>query len=245
MMDISKEMGFGVLNMRDHALLLYTNLSLKEQDIIKTTQYFLEEWDKIYQEVSNENRQITKEFLENSKKILNQFTQFKKILLTKLMRNDIELTLTPTYLNHMINEAIEFKVILTLPFFNTLDNLRLHKIWLPIMSGHAKYLLSQLDEIEIAYLEKAQFYKDYFIKMFIKAYEMCSIIQKTGLKDKGIYQFNKDVEEKLHDFIDFLKTIEKHIKEDELYKIGTFTFLILNHMIREVKHYLNRLLGVA
>src|SRR5690554_6092040 len=113
MLDIKKEIEFWSLIMRDHALFQNTSLSLKEKDAIKTVQYFINQFSSFHQEVKIGDS-LSDDFIKKVKSVLKHFIQFKKLILIKLMKCDIEIAMTPTFLNHMINEALEYLYVLNL-----------------------------------------------------------------------------------------------------------------------------------
>lgn len=245
MLNLKKEIEFWSLILRDHALFQYTSLSPKESEIIKTTQYFMNLFFNLYKEVLSLDI-VTEDFVKANKAALKQFIQFKKELLTKLMKCDIELSMTPTFLNHMINEALEYLRVLNIAhesirFNKTLENIRLHMVWLPDASGHAKYISSQLDGIEHLYIEKSEKFIKEFDSLFKKAYEIYQLYERSELDNGALNQFNIDVEMSLTDFINFLESLEKLRKDCRIFATGTFSPLIPNHMIREEKYYLYRI----
>ncbi len=245
MLDIRKEIEFWSLIMRDHALFQFTSLSPKETETIKTAKYFMNLFENYYREIKTNPIEMNN-IINNNKNSLNQFIQFKKMMLTKLMNCEIELAMSPSFLNHMINEALEYYQVLsyadgTVRFNHTLEMLRLHKIWLPDASGHTKFIVSQLDGIELCYIDEALVFMERFDKLFKKAFELFLIFEKTGLENGSMLQFNREVEKTLEEFVKFLDMIEKLRKNCVIYATGTFSPLIPNHMLREEKYYLYRI----
>lgn len=245
MIDIRKEIEFWSLIMRDHAIFQYSSLSSKEYETQKTAKYFLESYEETYRNIKNNTLEISPSLIISNKNLLNQFIQFKKMLLTRLMKCDLELAMSPSFLNHMINEALEYEHILSLVedssrFNQVLENLRLHKIWLADASGHAKYIMSQVDGIEGYFIEKAQEFMRKFDQLFKKAYELYSIFKRIGFIDDGLKLFNLEVESCLDEFIAFLEEIEKLKLNYQIHTTGNFVPLIPNHMIREERYYKHR-----
>jgi len=249
MLDIQKEIEFWTEIMRDHSKFQHDSLSPKEIDTIQTTNYFMNLFDTLHQEVLNIS-ELTKVSLANiiskNKTVLTQFIQFKQMMLTKLMKCEIELGMPPSFLNHMINEAMEYYRVLciadgSLQFNKILENIRLHKVWLPDASGHASFFVSELDPIESKYIKEGNEFVLRFDNLFKKAFEMYTMFERTGLEDGGLYQFNHEIEMTLSDFISYLEKIENLKKACKIYSTGKMTPLSPNHMIREENYYIYRI----
>lgn len=236
--------------MRDHALFQYTGLSPKETEAIAKTQQFYNWFNDLY----NSNKDLPEEqnpetipnLIAENKTAVVQFTQFKKSLLEKLMSCQIELAIEPSFLNHQINEAMEYYRFLciadeSLRVNKVLENIRLHKVWLPDASGHAKFIASQLDGVEGIYIDEAMDFVYRFDGLFKKAYEMYLMYERSAQRNGELAHFNHEVELLIKNFIVFLENIEK-LKEDcKIFSSGTFNPLVPNHMIREEKYYLYRI----
>lgn len=247
MFNIVKEIEFWTQIMRDHALFQYTVLSPKETETISKTQYFNNLFSQLLENVQQLPKELNPEVIPNliaeNKTAIVQFTQFKKMMLEKLMACHIELAMDPSFLNHMINEAMEYYRFLciadeSLRFNKVLENIRLHKVWLPDAAGHAKYIASQLDGIEEIHINEAMDFVYRFDGLFKKAFEMYLMYERTTRRNGELEYFNKEVEMVMENFIIFLEMIEQLKKECKLFSTGTFSSLIPNHMIREEKYYL-------
>jgi len=247
MIDIRYEIEFWTSILRDHAKFQYISLSPKETEYIETAKQFMDLFDDYHKKILSSN--ITDEQVANlvsdNKTAVTRFVQFKKMMMSKLMTCDIELAMSPTFLNHMINEAMEYYRVLsiadeTLRCNKVLENLRLHKVWLPDASGHAKHIASQLDGVESIYIDIACDFEMVFDKLFKKAYEMYMMFDRTGLDDGGLNQFNIDVIRTLEEFIVFLDTIRSLKANCRVYSNGTFSELIPDHMIREEEYYISK-----
>ncbi len=250
MFDIVKEIEFWTHIMRDHALFQHTGLSPRETETINKTQHFYNLFDQLHQNISKLPAEINPEIIPNllaeNKTAVVQFTQFKKKLLEKLMSCRIELAMSPSFLNHMINEAMEYYRFLciadeSLRYNKVLENIRLHKVWLPDASGHAKYVASQLDGIEGVYYNEAIDFMHRFDEAFKKANEMYLMYERITRRNGELEHFNTETEMSMNNFIVFLETVRQLKKECKLFTTGTFSPLILDHMIREEKYYLTRI----
>lgn len=254
MFAIVKEIEFWTRIMRDHALFQYTALSPRETETIDKTQHFYGLFDGLHQNASELPPELNPEVIPNllaeNKTAVVQFTQFKKTLLEKLMSRRIELAMTPTFLNHMINEAMEYYRFLciadeSLRVNKVLENIRLHKVWLPDASGHAKYVASQLDGVEAEYFNAAVDFMRGFDEAFKKANEMYLMYERTTQRNGELANFNAETAMLMNNFTAFLETIERLKKECKLFTTGTFNPLILDHMLREERYYLEKVKSIG
>ncbi|ERJ12183.1 DUF2935 domain-containing protein [Haloplasma contractile] len=248
-LDIIKEIRFWTEIMRDHAEFQYTNLSPNETDVIKSAAYYMDLFKELHSEVGESNGQLSVEQVEGliskNKIALMRFIEFKKTLMARLMKCEIKLGMPPSFVNHMINEAMEFYLVLcladgTVSYDHTLENLRLHKIWLPDASGHASFIASDLDAVETSYIKEADEFVKKFDGLFKKAFEMYKMFERIGLNNGALRHFNSQVEHTLDDFICYLEKIEKLRKGCNVYGTGSLTPLAPGHMIREEQYYLYR-----
>ncbi len=230
--------------MSDHAKFQYLSLSPNESEEIHMSSYFQNLFKELNDMVMNKEAFVP-QLISKNKDAVNHFIQFKIILLKKLMKCEIELGMAPTFINHMINEAMEYYRVLciaddTIAYNSVLENIRLHKVWLPDASGHANFIASHLDAVERPYINKALEFEKRFDHLFKKAFEMYKLFERTGLKDKRLNYFNQEVEETLEQFILFLENLQKLRKDCKIYATGLISPLVPNHMMREEKYYIYR-----
>lgn len=241
-MDIRNEIEFWTRIMRDHGVFQYSSLAPSEADAINTASYFINVFERLHAEAIS-NKTNTTNLVNNSKTAVTQFIDFKRYMLAKLMACNIQLRMTPSFLNHMINEAMEFLHVLnladgTMPYNNTLENLRIHKIWLPDASGHANAVASELDGIESEHVKEAQEFCKRFDNLFKKSFEMYSMYERTGLENGTLHYFNQQVKNTLTDFIRFLEQIEQLKEECSIFSSGTFSPQMPRHMMLEEGYYI-------
>jgi len=249
MLDVRKEIEFWTRIMRDHAEFQFSSLSPNETETINTAVCFMKLFEGLYQEVSSNSGELSPSAFSNiiyrNKVAVIQFIEFKRKMLARLMKCSIGLIMTPSFLNHMINEALEYYRVLciadgTVPYNKVLENIRLHKVWLPDASGHASAVAGNLDAIEAELVHEAQNFAKKFDNLFKKAYEMYTMFERTCLEDGGLNYFNSEVKKTLEGFINYLEKLEKLRMECKVYSTGLISPLVPNHMIREEKYYIYR-----
>ncbi len=244
MLNSNEQIYFWSTIMRDHSEFFLLSLSSKETEFIKICKVYKNIFTNIACEAENQNFVISDEFLENIYSTTVNFVGLKQEILRKLMLCDININLNPTFINHMINEAIEFlkslQTIKSKIFINPIEeNINIHKVWLPDASGHATAIISHLDPTENNLIKSAKKFKSDFDTMFIKATELGLILERTGLNDNSLNNFNKQVCEKTKECIIFLNKIM--ILRVQCKVLGFLNPLLTNHMIREEQYYLNNI----
>jgi hypothetical protein len=250
MLDIRKEIEFWTHILRDHALFQYTSLSPKETETARTDQYFQGVFEQLHQEVlyadEEQSPTVIAEIISKNKTAVTQFVQFKKMLMAELLKCNLEMSMTPTFLNHMINEAKEYYRVLCMAeeaveINRSLEMIRLHTIWLPDASGHAKFIASQLDGIEGSNIDEAEDFLEEFDQLFKKARELHIMLDRTKLSDGIVSHFNADVAKVIDEFLSFLEMLKTLRKDCRITASGTFSELIPDHMIREEQYYMYRI----
>lgn len=231
--------------MRDHAEFFLISLSYREAEFIKSAQFYKNVFINVGQDskkIKNVDSPIVlKQFVDKVTVALLNFISFKKAAITKLLKCEIELNLPPSFINHMINEAMEFyrdlcAINKKAPSNVIEENILLHKIWLPDASGHAAGITAELDPTEMPLIKEAEEFKKCFNNLFIKSVELGQMLERTCLKNGSLCRLNDEVTVKINNFICFLEKIKKLRENCEV--LGTINPLIPNHMMREEKYYL-------
>lgn len=245
MVEVKKDMLFWNGIMSDHGKFLINSLTGKEKDMVDLVTKYHFTFQKMNEELLNPKVDI-KLKIKETKDLVSDFVQLKKSLLSRLLSCDIELTMTPTFLNDMINEAMEYYLILCLAndnikFNPLLELIRIHKIWLFDAAGHAYFIASQLDGIETLFIKKSlDFYQD-FNSLYLESTQLALLYERTLLTNGKIDHFNQTVISLMHSFISFLKNLKDLKSECKVLTTGTFSPLVLDHMIREEEYYLAKI----
>ncbi|MDF2700686.1 MAG: hypothetical protein K0Q49_2249 [Haloplasmataceae bacterium] len=245
MLNPIEEIYFWSSIMSDHGEFILTLMSPRETEFIKKANYFKTEWTKIHNEaevIINASDTINAtELVNKSVLLLKDFIEFKKIILGKLLKCEISFNQVPSFVNHMLNEANEFYRNLYLATGNKKMNpydetILLHKLWLRDASGHAAAVSGSLDPVEAILVKEACDFKDKFDNLYIKAYELGLMIERTQVESKAILYLNEEVNQVLTDFICFLDRVKNLRIECKV--MGYIVPEMVDHMIREEKYYL-------
>jgi hypothetical protein len=249
MLDAIEELLFwtGILN--NHGEFILKSLSIKEQPFILNAQHFKNLFFQLnlkanaLKDLPNESNNVIS-LVNKTLQAISSFVSFKKLLLRKSLQCAVEISLPPTFINHMINEAVTGYNTLSSVYSNMLEDkvthdIELHKIWLPDASGHAATIAADLDPTEAELIKKSEAFKNDFNNLFIKSRELGIMLKRASLEDGALEQFNQDVIMKMNEFIEFLEMIKELRQTCRI--LGTISPLIPDHMIREEKYYLEHI----
>ena len=251
MFDIIDEIYFWTGIMRDHAEFQITSLSVREADALRTAEFFKNSFSLLHEQAKglmDIQPYPYKLQMENmAKKLVSDFIVFKRLILKRLLTCDIEISLPPTFINHMINEALDFfRVLCTggmTGMDKTAENIYLHKIWLPDASGHAAAISAELDPTEAQLIMEADEFKKLFDSLFIKAVEIGTMLERACLDNGSLSWLNEEADKKISLFIEFLKKVRK--LRMKCRAMGFVKPLVPDHMIREEEYYLSKLRGIT
>ncbi|MFB9326395.1 DUF2935 domain-containing protein [Paenibacillus aurantiacus] len=171
------------------------------------------------------------------------FRVFKLNLLDRRLLNRIQLALTPTFLNHMINELDEYAKILQALLNNqavpVYHPLHYDLLWLPDAAGHASAIASDLDGVEKRLMKKSKEFERHFEQFYLKAVELAGYLRTMREHYPAIAKFHRDVDMEMNVFKGFLHEIEQlDLSAEVLSRINP---LMPDHMFREECYYLMKL----
>lgn len=241
MLDPIEKIRFWSGIMRDHAEFFLVALSSREQEFIRIAEYFKSSFSAIHDELKNMRKYNEVKTLPPILPLLMDFIHFKKCAARRLLQCNIELNFPPSFVNHMISEALEFcqelykiqKNPSPSPIQEIID---LHKVWLPDASGHASAIACGFDPTENELIKRANNYKTNFNNLYLKAIALGQMLERAALKDGSLSHFNHTIQKELADFICFINEIQE--LREECKALGTLYPLLLNHMTREEQYYI-------
>ncbi|CAM3989859.1 DUF2935 domain-containing protein [Lederbergia lenta] len=228
----------------DHSRFILDSLGPSEKNDIAIAKTFKSNFDRLLTDARQLNT------LENALKLLAQIEpqvlglkKFKLSILEKLLFNKITFHLSPTFMNHMVNELEEFERIISYykrkespPIVHELHH---HLLWLQDASGHAGAIEDKLDATEKAFKKKSAEFNQDFNHLYLKAVEFAGFIRTKAHHFPALDRMNNDIKLEIEAFQLFLNEIlELEISEKIL---GNFPALMADHMFREECYYLNQL----
>lgn len=234
--------------MGDHSRFIFNSLSPGEREAIQTAQHFISVFDQLLvrarQPLAGAQLMALTQQAHNQVKELRDF---KLELIRRHLVGQAQIHLTPTFLNHMLNELDEYLRILDslllkqqIPVFNPVH---LHLLWLLDAAGHSFYLAASLDEVEKMLIHRSIDFNKIFKDLHDKALEMGGYL-RTGLKNfPALNRLNNQAEKEIQLFSGFLLELQQLILSNKA--LLTLTPLVTDHMLREDCYYLINLALVS
>ncbi|MCM3724817.1 DUF2935 domain-containing protein [Neobacillus cucumis] len=224
----------------DHSRFIYEALAPVQDAEIKMASNFISIFDTLLERAKSAN--LGSLTVEAEAEVMN-LREFKLELIRKHLIGKIKIHLSPTFLNHMVNELEEYVRILNHlkaghvpPIYHELHH---HLLWLLDAAGHSEAITSNLDGVEKKLREKSNLYKKNFEDFYMKAVELTGYLRSSLTSFPALTKMNKDTQLEIKLFQNFLTELE----ELELSKqaLGTFAPLMADHMFREECYYLMKL----
>lgn len=228
----------------DHARFILNALSPKEVKDAETADAFINAYDTLLQQARNTATDAETGSLSNQAQHLTiDFRKYKLDLLNRAILGKLKIALTPTFINHMVNELEEYLRILNelvagkpVPVFHALHH---DFIWLPDASGHAAAIASDLDAVEKKLIKKGHEFEKHFQDLYIKSVEMAGYM-RTQLKDFPAFRrLHKEIDLEIKLFVGFLEELEQMELTAEV--LDRISPLMPDHMMREECYYLTKL----
>lgn len=231
----------------DHGRFIFNALSPEETGEIEKAQGFITIFDELLdqarQDIAGSGLMVlTRQAYSYSVEI----REFKLHLLKRHLAGKIKIQLTPTFINHMLNELEEYMRLLCallsgqIPVFHPVHH---HLLWLPDAVGHAAGIISNLDEVEKDFMKKSIEFRKGFEGLHDKAIEISGYMRTNLNKFPALSRFNCQAEMMMIPFKEFLEELAELKLNNQL--LGTLLPLMADHMAREECYYLIKLSEVS
>lgn len=227
----------------DHSRFIYDSLYPSETEDISKAASFIHLFDQLLSQVSSLNESNAILFSNNVEELVKHLRTFKLSIIERQITGQMKIHLTPTFINHMVNELEEYLLILSFlkkgevpPIFHELHH---HLLWLVDASGHAGAINDRLDGVERRLKEKSGTFTEHFDQFYMKAVELTGYLRTNVQKFPALNRFNHDVEVEMGLFKTFLNELEEMELTAEV--LGTFSASMADHMAREEQYYLIKL----
>ncbi|MFC4104319.1 DUF2935 domain-containing protein [Paenibacillus xanthanilyticus] len=226
----------------DHARFILQSLAPNEKPDIERAEAFKKSFDDLLAQ-SRQGGLPLETLNAQADEAVTAFRAFKLNLLDRRLLNRIQLALTPTFLNHMVNELDEYAKILQalrsgqeVPVYHPLHY---DLVWLPDAAGHAGAIASDLDGVEKRLMKKSKEFEKHFEQFYLKAVELAGYLRTMRQHYPAIAKFHRDVDMEMNVFKGFLQEIEQlDLSAEVLSRINP---LMPDHMFREECYYLMKL----
>jgi len=232
----------------DHARFILNTLSPKETQTIQSAQQFIQSFDRL---LEFSRRALTEGELatlsQQALHLTNQLRLFKLDILKRMLTGKITIGMTPTFINHMVNELEEYLRVLNalvagspVPQFDAVHH---DLLWLSDAVGHAASIASNLDMVEKRLIKKSHKFEVHFQQFYLKSIEMAGYM-RTQLRDFPAFRrFHSDIDIEMRLFMAFLQELEElELSAEALDRIMP---LMPDHMMREECYYLTKLAGLG
>ncbi|GIN91038.1 hypothetical protein J22TS1_20890 [Siminovitchia terrae] len=228
----------------DHSRFILESLSFVESRDIDQAKEFKRIFDGLLQEARRQND--LKGLVTLTEKAAGHVAHFKNFKLSLLKRSlvkQIKIHLSPTFINHMINELEEYERIISFlkkeespPVVHESHH---HLLWLQDAYGHAGAINDNMDSVEKRLKEQSQLFTEHFEDFYLKAVELAGYLRTKMYEFPALARLNKDTKLEIEAFQMFLnELLELEISAKAL---GTFPALMADHMFREECYYLYKL----
>lgn len=233
------EHGFWLQILGDHARFIHDSLAPIEKQSIEKANYFIGTFDSLLASLEvTDLIQLSKLAAKEARKI----RLFKLEIIEKLLLGKITIHLSPTFVNHMVNEVDEYILVLDYlqkreapPVFHELHH---HIVWLLDASGHANAITGNLDQVEKKLKLKSREYGKQFEDFYLKAVELSGYLRTNLTEFPALSRFNHEATLELKLFMNFLLELEELELSNQA--LGTFSALMADHMSREECYYLTK-----
>jgi hypothetical protein len=245
--DVLFEHRFWLQVLGDHSRFILMSLAPAEKEEIQRAQYFKQVFDQLLERVhkplhEEELMEVTRKALHYAKEI----REFKLKLIKRHIIEKINIELPPSFINHMVNEVEEYIGILNSILCNEIPNshpVHYHLLWLLDAVGHADGIYTKLDYVEKEMRKRSMAFTERFRELNEKAVEMAGYLRTNVKQFPSLLYFNREVEEEIKSFMDFLEELLENRLRDET--LGTLNPLLPDHMFREECYYLTKLSRVS
>lgn len=224
----------------DHSRFILDSLAESEKEEIQKAKSFKQVFDRLLKQAGQTDWALLG---EEALKEAQNIRTFKLSLIRKHLKGTIKTSLSPTFINHMVNEVEEYIAILPYLIKREIPpashELHHHLVWLLDAAGHAGAISSQLDQVEKRLKEKSEGYTKHFEQFYLKAVEMTGYLRTELTSFPALKRFTKDVSLELQLFSKFLRELEELELSEQV--LGTLSELMADHMAREECYYLMKL----
>ncbi|WP_102693924.1 DUF2935 domain-containing protein [Rummeliibacillus pycnus] len=227
----------------NHGQFIRDSLYPSEKEDIEKAKIFIHRFSDLHKQVESLKISDAISFAETADEATEQLKQFKFSILRRQLSGDIKIHLSPTFINHMVNELEEYQKVLSYlkkgevpPIFHELHH---HLLWLSDAYGHAGVINDDLDGVEKRLKEKGYTFTQQFEQFYLKAVELTGYLRANIQSFPALNRFNNEVEIEMNLFKTFLQELEEMELSAEV--LGTFTASMADHMSREEQYYLTKL----
>ncbi|MFH5184094.1 DUF2935 domain-containing protein [Paenibacillus sp. TAB 01] len=228
----------------DHARFIHNTLYPSEKKDIELSEQFIQQFDTLLEQSrgSLHPSQLS-ELNQEAYQATVRLRAYKLNLLDRSLLGAVKIGITPSFLNHMVNELEEYVRILDallagrpVPNYPPLHH---DLLWLSDAAFHSSAISTELDFVERRLIEKSRGFERHFSDFYLKAIELAGYMRTMRQQYPSFIRFHRDIHLEMALFMAFLKEVEQLDLSEEL--ISSLNPLIPDHMYREECYYLKKL----
>lgn len=227
----------------DHSRFIHDSLYPSQKEDIEKATDFIQRFDQLLKQAKMLDDKTAVSFSETVEAAVKQLKAFKLSIIRRHLTGEMKIHLTPSFINHMVNELEEYERVLSYlkqgkvpPIFHELHH---HLLWLLDASGHAGAINDRMDAVEKRLKEKSSAFTKHFEQFYMKALELTGFLRTNLDKFPALKRFNREVKVEMGLFKTFLRELEEMELSSEVLDI--FTVSMADHMLREEQYYLIKL----
>lgn len=228
----------------DHARFINSAFTPKEVEEFQMANQFITQFDQLLYLARQSDAGTRIDYLnKQAYELTARLRKFKLTLLDRMLMGQIQIGLTPTFINHMVNELEEYmKILMSLlegkpvPIYAALHH---DLLWLPDAGGHAAAIIMELDLVEKRLIKKSEQFEQHFNAFYLKAIELSGYTRTMRANFPALSRFHSDVDMEMSIFMAFLLELETIGLSAEL--LSRLNPLVPDHMYREECYYLLKL----
>lgn len=223
----------------DHARFIINALPCTEANLAKKADEFKQLFDRLLNVARNNlYGKDLNDLTKSSYTAAKELKIFKLYLLSKKITGKIAFNMSPTFLNHMINELEEYLYVLTC-YFNNATSLagpiHYHLLWLPDGSGHASSISASLDMSEKKLIQYSKKFAKTFDNLYLQSIEFNGYMRTGISRFPALDKFNENANSEMICFKELLEDLKLGVLEKKV--LGTLQPLVPDHMYREECYY--------
>ncbi|WP_017381533.1 DUF2935 domain-containing protein [Paenisporosarcina sp. TG-14] len=238
------ELHFWLQILGDHSRFIHDSLAPSEEKYINGANSFTKRFDKLLhnsKQVLDEQSLVS--LLEKAKILSEEIRAFKLDLIKEHLVGKIKISLSPSFINHMVNEVEEairiFSYLEKGQMPPVVHSLHHDLLWLLDAAGHAGAIDVNLDQAEKQLKYKGRKFTKDWEEFYLKAVELAGYLRTNIIEFPALAKFHNDIQMEMIIFKTFLRELEEmELKKETL---GTLAPLMADHMAREECYYLKKL----
>src|SRR4051812_17995256 len=194
----------------DHSRFIFEALAPVQEAEINMASNFIVIFDTLLERAKSDD--LGSLTIEAEAEVMN-LREFKLELIRKHLIGKIKIHLSPTFINHMVNELEEYLRILNHlkagqvpPVYHELHH---HLLWLLDAAGHSDAISSNLDGVEKKLRKKSHAFTQNFEAFYLKAVELTGYLRTNLSTFPALTKMNVDTQLEIKLFQNFLDEIKE------------------------------------